>query len=212
MRRLLKSIWLIDSNIPKKTQIEKFGRWNCHSQNRAGHASRDRGFEWKIKRWFCNCINTIVNSSETFFLSFFFVRLFPHFIIIECRLTQRVQREKNASANRVPPSHLVVVVVAFFYSLPVNSLERFHLEKGVSVRHTSAAVAAGGITVYGVRFGANIFYLFISQLTIHWSDLLFYVWCASIFDSLDTLRLFEFFKLKIDWEHFINVPNTRNKH
>lgn len=82
----------------------------------------------------------------------------------------------------------------------------------------------------GVRFGVNIFYLFIFQLTIHWSDLYFFILfaqclcvccnervrvCAFALKFLiHSIRCsgFEYFKLKIDWEHFINVPNPANWH
>lgn len=112
-RRLLKSIWLIASNICKNWQHKSniFGRWNCHTQNRAGHASRDRGFEWKIKRWFCNCINTIVNSSET--LSFFFVR-FAFCILLLSSVGWHNECRKKNCANRFAPSHFGCVLVFFF--------------------------------------------------------------------------------------------------
>lgn len=209
-RRLLKSIWLIASNICKNWQHKSniFGRWNCHTQNRAGHASRDRGFEWKIKRWFCNCINTIVNSSET--LSFFFVR-FAFCILLLSSVGWHNECRKKNCANRFAPSHFGCVLVFF----SVNSLERFHFEQGVSVCHTSAAVAAGGITVYGVRFGVNIFYLFISPLTNHWSDLLFYV-CAFVsfnFWFTRCVGLVRIFWIK-NWLRTLYkcTRNTRNKH
>lgn len=172
------------------TQIEIFGRWNCHTQNRAGHARRDRGFEWKIKRWFCNCINTIVNSSETFFF-FFRSVIFPFYYYRVSVDTTSAEKSKRHTFSAI------TFWVFVFFS--VNSLERFHFERGVSVWHTSAAVAAGGITVYGVRFGVNIFYLFIFHLTIHWSDLLFHVCVrvyASIFDSLRFVQLVRIFQIK----------------
>lgn len=110
----------------------------------------------------------------------FFASIFSH-IIIECRLTLQRKKKVRNRHSICAIAYFSRVVYMFFGSL-VNSLERFHFLDGVcgrvSVCQMSVATAAAAFwsMVCAVRFSVNIFYLFIFQLTIHWSDL----FCVSV--------------------------------
>lgn len=110
---------------------------------------------------------------------FFCVDFLAHYYRVSVDATAQKKTRNRHSICAI--AYFSRVVYMFFGSL-VNSLERFHFLDGVcgrvSVCHMSVATAAAAFwsMVCAVRFGVNIFYLFIFQLTIHWSDL----FCVSV--------------------------------
>lgn len=99
-------------------------------------------WNWRIKRWICNCINTIVNSSEqTFFVvlcTFLVHSSFAFYYYRVSRLTQLTARRERKNRNtassirhHIEADALFILIFFVFYccccwSTPVNSLERIY--------------------------------------------------------------------------------------